>query len=617
MYKQFKRVHTRTYVNTKLRNPTNQDYKFKSNLYKALVKRVGQFQVDACASRENCQAGVSEYWTADQNCLRQNWEGKLVWCNPPFNDPNQPKLIKKVLDKFLKARAANGKTSAVFILPLAKVPTEAWLKRNNMEVIELYSKGDEVFESPSGDHHGALTDIVALYGPPADSSDLTSGRVIRDEPETLSFSDVLVEVRERAAHHAGYQEDLAFVRDHAKEAEYDRGLVQKGGLLWKISNGCYQLVVPEEKDAEGKDDLIGKIIHLCHSSPGMGHMGVRKTLEKTGRRFWWGSMRPDVTAFCRACEICQKAKPSNSSPAGFLNPLSIPLRKWSVVTMDFVDGLAETVRGNSGFISFTDKLTKMVHIIPYNKKNSSSESIAALYFQQVWKLHGAPMKFVDDRYPRLAKYVWSDVMKLLGVNARMTASHNPQSDGQSENTNKTVETLLRIYMHERPKDWDLCILAIEFAINDSVHESTGFTPFQLTYGESPNSHVDLVLETLLQSGESNPAAAKMVSDLIEDIDIAKARIREAQKAQKKSADKNKKYLSFEIGEWCYLSMKDYTLPENRNMQWKMRLPRSGPWKIVDRYYSDYYYSLPEEERANEVPCAYKLEFDIEVLRFMT
>ena len=90
----------------------------------------------------------------------------------------------------------------------------------------------------------------------------------------------------------------------------------------------------------------------------------------------------------------------------------------------------------------------------------------------------------------------------------MTTSHNPQANGQAEGTNQFMEMILRAYVAPRQKDWSQHLAAAEFSINDSVHTATGYTPFQLTYGESPLSHLDLFLQSALRQEETEPLDAQ-------------------------------------------------------------------------------------------------------------
>ncbi|KAK3275292.1 hypothetical protein CYMTET_16569 [Cymbomonas tetramitiformis] len=89
---------------------------------------------------------------------------------------------------------------------------------------------------------------------------------------------------------------------------------------------------------------------------------------------------------------------------------------------------------------------------------------------------------------------WQQLMRLMGVKVARTTPYKPRSDGQAEGTNRVVEDTLRSFVDANAADWDLYATNVEFAINDSRCESTGFTPFELCCGVSPLSQLDMFLE---------------------------------------------------------------------------------------------------------------------------
>ena len=75
--------------------------------------------------------------------------------------------------------------------------------------------------------------------------------------------------------------------------------------------------------------------------------------------------------------------------------------------------------------------------------------------------------------------------KIFGIRQALSTAYHPQTDGQTERVNRVLEDMLRKHVASSQDDWDRYLSPAEFAINNSVHKSTGTSPFMLTYGFSP------------------------------------------------------------------------------------------------------------------------------------
>ena len=64
----------------------------------------------------------------------------------------------------------------------------------------------------------------------------------------------------------------------------------------------------------------------------------------------------------------------------------------------------------------------------------------------------------------------------------MSTTYHPQTDGQTERTNRTLEEMLHHFVNPMHHDWDEYLSMVEFAINDAWQDSTHDTPFMLNYG---------------------------------------------------------------------------------------------------------------------------------------
>ena len=77
------------------------------------------------------------------------------------------------------------------------------------------------------------------------------------------------------------------------------------------------------------------------------------------------------------CEVCQQMKHETCKPVGLLQPLPIPIKPWSAVSMDFVNGLPTSRRLDIVMV-VVDRLTKYVHFIGLPHSYSAAK-VAALF----------------------------------------------------------------------------------------------------------------------------------------------------------------------------------------------------------------------------------------------
>jgi hypothetical protein len=144
-------------------------------------------------------------------------------------------------------------------------------------------------------------------------------------------------------------------------------------------------------------------------------------------------MKTEIAEFVARCIVCQQVKIEHQKPAGLLQPLEIPEWKWEQITMDFVSGLPRTKKGYDSIWVIVDGLTKSAHFIPV-KTTYKTPKFAELFIEQIVKLHGVPLSIVSDRDPKFTSRFWKAFQEAMGTRLKMSTSHHPQTDGQSERT---------------------------------------------------------------------------------------------------------------------------------------------------------------------------------------
>ncbi|CAM8912599.1 unnamed protein product [Rhodiola kirilowii] len=155
------------------------------------------------------------------------------------------------------------------------------------------------------------------------------------------------------------------------------------------------------------------IMHEYHDSLVGGHAGIARTLARIAAVFHWDGLRKDVAAYVGKCPICQQVKPLNVATPGLLQPLLIPEQIWSEVSMDFITCLPRS-RSKTAIFVVVDRLSKYAHFCAISK-GFTAESVAAVFVQEICRLHGMPTNIVSDRDPVFMSIFWKELFRRQGT----------------------------------------------------------------------------------------------------------------------------------------------------------------------------------------------------------
>ena len=320
------------------------------------------------------------------------------------------------------------------------------------------------------------------------------------------------------------------------------------------------------------------LLQQAHDLISSGHPGVARTYAKLQRSYYWPRMYQDVEQFIASCDTCQRAKPTSQATAGLLHPLPIPKRQWESIAMDFIVDLPKSSTGYDAILTVVCRLSKQAHFIALHT-TSTAVDVARLFLSNIFRLHGLPSSVVSDRDPKFVSHFWKETMKLLGIESAMSSSYHPQTDGQSEIINRQIEQMLRCYMNYKMDNWHDILPLLEFAYNDSVSQSTSFTPFYLNYGFHPTSHS--LIGPLPAS--SVPTSSEFVDHLRMVVSAAKDSLEAAKQRAVRNANRHRREVSYDEGDLVLVSsahvMTD-TLKQRPSYKFQPRF--FGPFKIRKR-----------------------------------
>ncbi|XP_072563872.1 uncharacterized protein [Paramormyrops kingsleyae] len=89
------------------------------------------------------------------------------------------------------------------------------------------------------------------------------------------------------------------------------------------------------------------VLSLAHDHPCSGHLGIRKTLSRVLRYFYWPGVNSDVKMYCKTCHVCQSVgKPNQMIAPAPLHPIPVFREPFEHVSIDCVGPLPKTRSGN-------------------------------------------------------------------------------------------------------------------------------------------------------------------------------------------------------------------------------------------------------------------------------
>jgi len=128
-----------------------------------------------------------------------------------------------------------------------------------------------------------------------------------------------------------------------------------------------------------------------------------------------------------------------------------------------------------------DRFTKMIHFISLSE-NTTAKDEADTFLQEFWKLDGLPTEIISDMDAKFSAEIWELLCKSLGIRRKMSTAYHPQTDGQRERTNQTLEGYLRNFLNYDQNDGYQLLPLGEHAYKNSTTNAHGMSPFYVNYG---------------------------------------------------------------------------------------------------------------------------------------
>ncbi|WVZ98182.1 LOW QUALITY PROTEIN: hypothetical protein U9M48_043651, partial [Paspalum notatum var. saurae] len=346
-------------------------------------------------------------------------------------------------------------------------------------------------------------------------------------------------------------EELRTELENAEDLGDIRAQVLEGQNGWSLVDGLWlkdsKVFVP------ASSPLVAAIIVDAHNTR---HEGIQKTLHRVRATFYIPGDRGHVRDYVRSCRVCQQNKIESLRPGGLLQPLEVPFAVWADIAMDFIEGLPRTV-----ILTVVDRFSKFAHFIPLAQR-------------QQWPAHSSRKLCVCMAF--FTSAFWRELFQLSGVKLKMSSAFHPQTDGQSEATNKIIAMYLRC-LTGRASGFSGC------------HGMNIATTLLIKLRWAHRHSRWCIAETHLHSGHMTsrqPSYRLWISSCETGMNSwLRYAIgwKQAQQVQKAQHDRGHRELIFTPGEWVWLRLLHRPAASlDIRSQGKLGPRFYGPFKVLDR-----------------------------------
>ena len=338
----------------------------------------------------------------------------------------------------------------------------------------------------------------------------------------------------------------------------------RNGLLYYVSadDGRERLCIPASLEEE--------IFRQAHDRT--SHGGFHRTYDRIVNSIYIRHLNKRLRTYIAHCPECQLNQTKRHAPYGELNPIVTPAMPFHTIAMDFIVALPGTPPDwYDSLLTITDKFSKKVLLLQgkttYDAVQWANIVIVAL-LQHDW---GIPRAIISDRDAKFMSSFWKTIFSKLKVAMLTSTAYHPQTDGQSERTNQTIEIALRYHLTTgETNDWVSILPFIQTSMNNAVNVSTGFAPNELLYGFKVNDSVSLLSDLPAEDFGRLRMIKREEADSAMAFASAMSKIR---------YDKSHKPIA--IGDKAFLKLHHgYTIPGLSNR--KLSYQRVGPFKVLEK-----------------------------------
>lgn len=233
---------------------------------------------------------------------------------------------------------------------------------------------------------------------------------------------------------------------------------------------CTQRVITIDDENEQK-----AIILKTHDGKTC-HRGIKETLVRLRRTYYWKNMPETVAAVINSCEACRKMKYDRKPIKPFLQLTQTQDAPFQEL---FIDTFS--IEGKI-YLTIIDAFSKLGQCIETTSK-STPEIVRALL--KYFSYYGTPKRISADPGTEFNNALLKEFLSLHKIELHIGTPNNPNSMGLIERFHSTIIEIYRLAKYEQKCTDAASVMTYSvLAYNHTIHSVTGLTPFEVVFGHT-------------------------------------------------------------------------------------------------------------------------------------
>lgn len=238
---------------------------------------------------------------------------------------------------------------------------------------------------------------------------------------------------------------------------------------------CTERVVYVENEKEQKAIILQ--FHTGKTS----HRGIKETMVRLKRNYFWANMQETVSAVINACEACRKMKYDRKPIKPFLQLTPTQHAPFQEIFIDLftIDGIY--------YLTIVDAFSKLGQAIKVTNRSTPEVIRALIYY---FSIYGVPRKITSDPGMEFNNALMKELISMYKIELHITTPNNPNSTGIVERFHSTLIEIYRLASYEQKCTDAATIMAYSImSYNHTIHSKTGLTPFEVVFGHTDSNSI--------------------------------------------------------------------------------------------------------------------------------